>query len=611
MDFHSSRSKFAINNEKKRKISEILKEEQNSHCMDCQSNNPEYISINNGIFICKNCFNRHKKYPKYISNPIKNNITSLSIKEIQYLYFGGNKRLIDYMKYEYPKLKKYSPFFIYKTYAMEYYRNWLKYLVEGGPKPTKPNIKKAYNSIINENYQNNYINVSRSEMENNNDADIITVDFFNDCYNYNDKFNRTITNFINKNKTINNFTQTSFFKKNNYATNTNKHNSKNDNFSSSNINFGNKIINEDNKYNTINNSNFEKSSSNKILKQFNTNSKIYVKPKQIFLKYFQGDTPINKKSSMYNLNEDNNVDINNININNNYFASDRKPGIKSFIKNKCYESPKNSNNNLEKNDKNKLNLLFAKTNRVSPMMVFKKKNLKNSFSINNNNNILSTNINANTYNYTNYTNYSCKNLFTNNTKKFFFPKIEHSEFQIIPNHSKNEDIYSDTERKKIIRVNKNSTINKNNSQNNIKIESYFSNMNRENSQIIKSIKSLLQSQKSRKNSFDFILLNDDEKNDDDKNNNSNKNYCYNKYNHNTNDINERKYETVIAKKREFTNRNSRREKLYKKIFYGPRKNSFDNEISNGIKEKNKGKKIVADVKDNKAIFIRNKYKKKI
>ena len=608
MDFHSSRSKIAINNEKERKIREILTEENNSKCMDCQSNNPEYISINNGIFICKNCFNRHKKFPRYISYPIRNNLTLLSIKEIQYLYYGGNKRLIDYMKYEYPKLKKFSPFFIYKTYAMEYYRNWLKYLVEGGPKPTKPNIKKAYNSIINENLQNNNANVLGTEIKNNNDADVITIDFFNDCYNYNDKFNRTITNFINKNKNNNNFTQRSFYKKNNYTSKTNKHYSKNDNISSSNTNFVFKKNNEfNNEYNSVNNSNLEKSSSNKIMKQFNTNSKIYVKPKQSFTNHFQRDFLISKKSFINNSNEENNECNTHINIPSNYFVSDKKPDIKNLVKYKYYESPKNSNNDCEKNNKNTLKLLYSKTNRA--VMVFKKKNLKNSFSINNNN-TSSTNINSSTYTYTNY---SCKNLINSNTKKFY-PKIEHSELQIISNNLNHKNLFSDTELKPMIKVNKNSIINKNNSQKNIKSECYFPNIKRDNSQIIKSIKSLLQAQKNKENSFDFILINDDESNDDNENNDKNidnrKNYYYSKYNNNTGNNHEKQYDTVDAKKREFKNRNSRIEKLYKKIFYGSRKNSFDNEINNDIKDKNKMKKIVVGVNDSKTMLIRNKYKRK-
>jgi hypothetical protein len=74
---------------------------------------------------------------------------------------------------------------------MDYYRNWLKYLIEGGNKPQKPDIEIAYKSIEDKEFiNNNYLN--------NNENNVIEIDFFNDCYNYNNKYNHPITNYINK-----------------------------------------------------------------------------------------------------------------------------------------------------------------------------------------------------------------------------------------------------------------------------------------------------------------------------------------------------------------------------------------------------------------------------
>lgn len=39
---------------KNRKIQEIYKDELNNECFDCGNENPDFISANNGIFICKN-----------------------------------------------------------------------------------------------------------------------------------------------------------------------------------------------------------------------------------------------------------------------------------------------------------------------------------------------------------------------------------------------------------------------------------------------------------------------------------------------------------------------------------------------------------------------------
>ena len=175
--------------EKERKIKSIIKEPLNLKCIDCSKQNPEYISLNNAVFICQNCFKRHQKFPLNISKTLKNNLSLLTLKELQYLYFGGNKKMLEFMKNEYPKLIKLSPSFAYKTIALEYYRNWLKYLIEGGIKPIKPQEEIAYKSIEDK----DIINENSNNLEKNKDNNAITIDFYNDCYKYNDKYNRTIT----------------------------------------------------------------------------------------------------------------------------------------------------------------------------------------------------------------------------------------------------------------------------------------------------------------------------------------------------------------------------------------------------------------------------------
>ena len=61
-----------------RMIEEKLNEELNNYCVECGNENPEYISINNGIFICVECVQNHLRFPKNISKIMKNNIKSLT-----------------------------------------------------------------------------------------------------------------------------------------------------------------------------------------------------------------------------------------------------------------------------------------------------------------------------------------------------------------------------------------------------------------------------------------------------------------------------------------------------------------------------------------------------
>ena len=129
---------------KKQKIKIILNIPKNNECFECSNLYPEFISLNNAIFLCKNCVKSHIHFPKYISNIFKNDLNNLTLKNIQYLCCGGNEKLKQFIKNEFPRLKKFSYQNLYRTYAMDYYRKYLEYLIEGGIKPIKPNKNKAY-----------------------------------------------------------------------------------------------------------------------------------------------------------------------------------------------------------------------------------------------------------------------------------------------------------------------------------------------------------------------------------------------------------------------------------------------------------------------------------
>ena len=93
-----------------KKIEETIKDELNNYCVECGEGEPDYISINNGIFLCGDCAKNHLKLPKGISKIKKNNIKSLTLNEIQYLLCGGNRSLLNFIYNEYPKLAELSPY---------------------------------------------------------------------------------------------------------------------------------------------------------------------------------------------------------------------------------------------------------------------------------------------------------------------------------------------------------------------------------------------------------------------------------------------------------------------------------------------------------------------
>ena len=177
------------------KIKEILTEEMNKECFDCGSFNPKYISLNNGIFLCNECTKIHNQFTLDISLIKNNNLFLLSNKEILYLYYGGNSRLNNFVNYEFPGLQNYQPNILYRTQAMNYYRNRLNAIVCKRKRPEKPNCIYAY-KLIGENtdkYSKNRLNLD------NNDNNKILIE---NNYNYNNGENISVMNqYNNKNET--------------------------------------------------------------------------------------------------------------------------------------------------------------------------------------------------------------------------------------------------------------------------------------------------------------------------------------------------------------------------------------------------------------------------
>ena len=67
-------------------IQNILNSNMNSKCFDCYSENPNFVSLNNGIFLCENCSNIHK------------NKFSVEISQIVPLFDISNQRQLLFLK---------------------------------------------------------------------------------------------------------------------------------------------------------------------------------------------------------------------------------------------------------------------------------------------------------------------------------------------------------------------------------------------------------------------------------------------------------------------------------------------------------------------------------
>ena len=335
---------IAINKIKDQKIREINLEDSNKKCFDCQNINPQYISLYNGIFICERCVNHiHKRLPSNISLILDNNLQNLFMKDIQYLYYGGNKKLFDFINYEYPILKTLSKNKIYQTKAMKYYREWLKYLIYAGDKPIKPALEESIELIGNNN--------KKEKKDNKYNEKIINIDFLNNCYNYeNDhKLKQIIPTNYNNNtdrKDFNYINYTQSFdngkEMNRLSLNDNK----------------NKIYNSDNEENydkEIYYKEINKTTINKFINWENINTNLInnnknklITKKLSLKKHFKNNTNINKdkntNNESYLINITKKGNMNKIN-NNNIYIKPRHSLLHSFQKNAL-----SRNNKIEKEE---------------------------------------------------------------------------------------------------------------------------------------------------------------------------------------------------------------------------------------------------------------------
>ena len=152
-------------------INQILNQNMNLTCFDCRKKTPKHISINNAIFLCDDCALIHKKnFPENISFIIDNNLNLLSINYLRLLFFGGNQNLDNFINYIFPGLQNYPPQILYRTQALIYYRDNLKFKIKEGPEPNRPNEFMAYKivsekGLINIRDKNNFYNDINSSLD--------------------------------------------------------------------------------------------------------------------------------------------------------------------------------------------------------------------------------------------------------------------------------------------------------------------------------------------------------------------------------------------------------------------------------------------------------------
>ena len=375
---------------KKQKIKIILNIPKNNECFECSNLYPEFISLNNAIFLCKNCVKNHIHFPKYISNIFKNDLNNLTLKNIQYLCCGGNEKLKQFIKNEFPRLKKFSYQNLYRTYAMDYYRKYLEYLIEGGIKPIKPNKNKAY-ELLKTNNNKKIKNTKIKEIVNKND-NIDEIILKNENQNSNTKKEKNIfklakssgrlkpnLNIIlpNFNNSLNNFNTINIYNYNDkiYSETYYKKRFFSQIFKNDNI----EEINEENNLTDLNNITFNKEKNlnfenrKKNEKKLDTNIKL-IKRKDFLNKQFINFNNNNIYEKPFFQNYINTVSKGNKSKNYQRGIDLSSSDIKFFSNDLRDMTQKMNNSNTRNNVSNK--------NVLSSNKIFRKKTVGNSFSIN-------------------------------------------------------------------------------------------------------------------------------------------------------------------------------------------------------------------------------------
>ena len=118
--------------------SEILNIQQNNelnnYCFDCSDKNPNWVSINNAIYLCLSCAGKHRSLGIEISNVKSLLLDEITENQIKLIELGGNERLKKFLLEN--NINKNSN--IYNLAILDYYRKLLRYEAYNENLPEKP-----------------------------------------------------------------------------------------------------------------------------------------------------------------------------------------------------------------------------------------------------------------------------------------------------------------------------------------------------------------------------------------------------------------------------------------------------------------------------------------
>lgn len=109
---------------------ESLKTDLNKFCCECLSPDPEWVSVNNGIFICIKCAGQHRAYGVNISFVRSLKLDLIEGDQIEMLKRGGNRKFLEFVQLYKLNHDEYVSSTKFITKASNFYRSLLRQAVE-------------------------------------------------------------------------------------------------------------------------------------------------------------------------------------------------------------------------------------------------------------------------------------------------------------------------------------------------------------------------------------------------------------------------------------------------------------------------------------------------
>ena len=161
-----------VNNEIKKQLDKLSKEEDNKKCFDCENEPARWTSLNNGIFLCHDCSEEHKNFESG-TNIIKSiSLEQWTKNQLNIMKCGGNKRLKKFLE-DYNVPKNIDKKTLYNSKIMIFYRKQLKAEAEGELLLDQlPPKEEFWNSIQEDNNSNNDTNININNEINNINSNI-------------------------------------------------------------------------------------------------------------------------------------------------------------------------------------------------------------------------------------------------------------------------------------------------------------------------------------------------------------------------------------------------------------------------------------------------------